>query len=263
VSSEAERVAIITGAARGIGLAIAERLTSEGGAVCITDLDIEPAEQAAQQLRSAGANVLALGGDVASHTDCERWVAETVERFGALHILVNNAGLTRDAMVHRMTEQQWRGVQEVVLGGAFHMIQAVAPHFRDRERTAARRIVNIASVSGIYGSTGNANYASAKAGLIGLTRTIAKEWAQFGVTANAVAPGFIATRMTAARAEGQPLGMPAEVREAIVRRIPVGRAGEPADVAAAVAFFCGEDAGFITGQVLEVHGGLPEIAVTG
>lgn len=261
--SSPARVALVTGAARGIGLGIAQRLASEGVAVCITDLDAGPAGQAAAQIEAEGGSALALGGDVSSPADCERWVAEATDRFGDLNILVNNAGLTRDAMVHRMTQQQWQSVQDIVLGGAFHMIQAVAPHFRDRERISPRRIVNIASVSGIYGSAGNANYASAKAGLIGLTRTIAIEWARFGVTANAIAPGFIATRMTAAREEGQALGMPAEVREAIVKRIPVGRAGEPADVAAAVSFFCSEDAGFITGQVLEVHGGLPDITVTG
>lgn len=258
-----QRVALITGAARGIGLAIAQRLAAEGVAVCISDLDIEPAEQAAKEIADAGGTALALGGDVSSPEECSRWAQAAAERFGDLHILVNNAGMTRDAMVHRMTEQQWQSVQNVVLGGAFHMVQAVAPWFRDRERSAPRRIVNIASVSGIYGSAGNVNYSSAKAGLIGLTRTIAAEWARFGVTVNAIAPGFIATRMTAARGAGDALGMPAEVRDGIVARIPVGRAGEPADIAAAVSYFCSPDAGFVTGQVLEVHGGLADITVTG
>lgn len=262
MTSPPERVALITGAARGIGLAVAQRLAAEGVAVCISDLDREPAEQAAGEMNAKGQQALALSGDVSNPDDCRAWVEQATERFGDLHILVNNAGLTRDAMVHRMTEQQWRSVQDVVLGGAFHMIQAVAPRFRDRERRAPRRIVNITSVSGIYGSAGNANYSSAKAGLIGLTRTVAMEWARFGVTVNAIAPGFIATRMTAARTEGEALGMPPEVREAIVGRIPVGRAGEPGDIAAAVSYFCGEDAGFVTGQVLEVHGGLPDITVT-
>jgi 3-oxoacyl-[acyl-carrier protein] reductase len=257
-----DRVALITGGGRGIGLAIAKRLARNGNAICLTDLDREPAEAAAAAIESEGGRALALAGDVSSPEDCENWARAAVARFGDLHILVNNAGLTRDAMVHRMSDEQWRLVQDVVLGGAFNMVRAVAPWFRDRERRGPRRIVNIASVSGIYGSPGNVNYSSAKAGLIGFTRTIAVEWARFGVTVNAVAPGFIATRLTAARGAGEAFGVPAEIRDSIVARIPVGRAGDPEDVAAAVSFFCSPDAGFVTGQVLEVHGGLPDITVT-
>jgi 3-oxoacyl-[acyl-carrier protein] reductase len=257
------RVALITGAGRGIGLAIARRLASDGVAVCIADLDLEPAQAAASLIESEGGQALALAGDVARLEACVGWAEAAVERFGNLHILVNNAGLTRDAMVHRMSDEQWQLVQDVVLGGAFNTVRAVAPWFRDRERRAPRRIVNVASVSGIYGSPGNVNYSAAKAGVIGLTRTIAAEWARFGVTVNAVAPGFITTRMTAARTGERELGMPPDVRDAIIARIPVGRAGEPEDVAAAVAYFCSPDAGFVTGQVLEIHGGLPDITVTG
>jgi 3-oxoacyl-[acyl-carrier protein] reductase len=259
-----DRVAIITGAARGIGLAAAERLASAGIAVCVTDLDSEAAQSAAASIERDGGRALGLGGDVSRPGDCESWARAAADRFGSLHILVNNAGLTRDAFVHKMTDEQWRLVQDVVLGGAFNMVRAVSPWFRDRERKAPRRIVNISSVSGIYGSPGNVNYASAKAGLIGMTRTLAVEWARFGVTVNAVAPGFIATRMTAQRDEaaGGALGMPAEIRDGIVARIPLGRAGEPEDVAAAVSFFCSPDAGFVTGQVLEVHGGLADMNVT-
>jgi 3-oxoacyl-[acyl-carrier protein] reductase len=257
-----DRVALITGGGRGIGLAIAKRLARNGNAVCISDVDADRAQAAAAEIESEGGRALGIGGDVTITADCENWARAAADRFGDLHILVNNAGFTRDAFVHKMTDEQWRLVQDVVLGGAFNMIRAVSPWFRDRERTAPRRIVNIASVSGIYGSPGNANYSSAKAGMIGLTRSIAIEWARFGVTVNAVAPGFIVTRLTAARAAGDQFGIPAEVRDAIVSRIPLGRPGEPDDVATAVSFFCAPDAGFITGQVLEVHGGLPDISVT-
>jgi 3-oxoacyl-[acyl-carrier protein] reductase len=261
-SSPDDRVALITGAGRGIGLAIAQRLARNGNAVCITDLDGELAQAAATAIEDEGGRALGIGGDVTSAADCDGWTRAAADRFGDVHILVNNAGLTRDAFVHRMTDEQWRLVQDVVLGGSFNMIRAVSPWFRDRERAAPRRIVNIASVSGIYGSPGNSNYSSAKAGIIGLTRSIAIEWARFGVTVNAVAPGFIVTRLTAVRGAGDQFGIPAEVRDAIVARIPLGRPGEPDDVATAVSFFCAPDAGFITGQTLEVHGGLPDINVT-
>jgi len=257
------RVALITGAGRGIGAAIATRLAAGGAAVAVIDLDVEPANETAAAIERDGGAALALAGDVADAEACARWAQAAAERFGGLDILVNNAGLTRDAMVHRMDRATWDIVQNVVLGGAFNMIQAVAPWFRDRERSRPRRIVNVSSVSGIYGSPGNANYASAKAGLIGLTKSIAAEWARFGVTVNAVAPGFIDTRMTAAREGSGGLGMPSEIRESLVSRIPLGRVGTSDDVAAAVAYLCSEDAGYVTAQVLEIHGGMPDISVTG
>ncbi len=257
------RSALVTGAGRGIGAAIAHQLAAAGIAVGVIDLDAAPAEEVAASIQSAGGEAIALAGDVANAADSRRWAEQVAERFGTLDILVNNAGLTRDAMIHRMDRPTWDIVQDVVLGGAFNMIQAVAPWFRDREGSRARRIVNVSSVSGIYGSVGNANYSAAKAGLIGLTKAMAAEWARFGVTVNAVAPGFIATRMAAARESPGGLGMPVEVREALIARIPLGRAGLPDDVAAAVAYFCSEQAGFVTAQVLEIHGGMPDITVTG
>jgi 3-oxoacyl-[acyl-carrier protein] reductase len=255
------RVALVTGAARGIGRAIAQRLVDEGAAVCITDVDGDVAETTAREL---GDTAIAVQGSVANLAHCQEAAQRAADAFGGLHILVNNAGLTRDAMVHRMNDDDWDIVNDVVLRGTFNAIRAVAPWFRDRERSAPRRIVSIASVAGIHGSVGNANYAAAKAGVIALTRSIAREWARFGVTVNAVAPGYIETRLTAVRTgpEDQ-FGIPAEVREKLLARIPVGRGGTPEDVANAVAFFCSPDAGYVTGQTLEVHGGLADITVTG
>ena len=251
---------LVTGAGRGIGLAIAERLAAQGAQVCVADVDPAPAEEAAARI---GGTAMAVAGDVSDADDCERMVRAVAERFGDLHILVNNAGLTRDAMVHKMSDADWDAVTGVVLDGTFNCVRAAAPWLRDKERSAPRRIVNIASTSGIYGSPGNLNYSAAKAGVVGLTRALAREWARFGVTVNAVAPGFIETRLTAARPDGGALGIDAGVRDAIIARIPVGRAGRPEDVAGAVAFFCAPDNGYVTGQVLEVHGGMFDITVTG
>jgi 3-oxoacyl-[acyl-carrier protein] reductase len=253
-------VALVTGAGRGIGQAIAERLGAEGAAICVADVDDEAARETAAVLGQKGTRAIAVAGDVAKPDDCRRMAETAAGELGGLHILVNNAGLTRDAMVHRMDDSTWDLVQDVVLRGTFNCVRAVAPWFRDRERMAPRRIVNISSVSGVYGSIGNANYAAAKAGVIGFTKSLAREWARFGVTANAVAPGFIETRLTAER-QGD-FGIPRELREELIARIPVGRAGLPEDVAGAVAYFCSPGAGYVTGQVLEVHGGMAEIAVT-
>ncbi len=254
-------VAIITGAGRGIGLAIARRLAADGAALCVTDLDGQVLSQAARELEAGGAEVLAVAGSVADPDQCAAAAAAAAERFGSLHILVNNAGLTDDAMVHNMTDAQWDLVNNVVLRGSFNMIRAVAPWFRDRERSAPRRVVNIASVAGIYGTVGNVNYAAAKAGVIALTRSIAREWARFGVTVNAVAPGYVQTRLTAPRenrAEG--FGMPPAAVQNMLANIPVGRGGKPEDIAHAVAFFCSPESDYITGQTLEVHGGLGDLS---
>ena len=263
------RAAVVTGAGRGIGRAIALHLAGMGAGVCVNDLDADVAEESAAAVRAAGGEAVAAPGSVADPADCRRVAEEAGRAFGGVDVLVNNAGLTADAWVHRMTDDQWDLVMDVVLRGAFNCVRAVAPLMRDAAKAEGpggphRKVVNIASTAGIHGSPGNANYAAAKAGLIGLTRSLAREWAPFRINVNAVAPGFVDTRLTAAREGGDPrFGIPPEVRAGIVARIPIGRAGTPEDVAAAVGYLASPGADYVTGQVLEVHGGLAEISVVG
>ncbi len=244
------RTAIVTGAARGIGAATARRLAADGFAVAVLDLDEQQCADTVSAITDAGGRALALGANVADAASVERAVARVAEELGAPTVLVNNAGIIRDNLLFKMTEDDWDAVLAVHLRGAFLMSRAVQEH---QVKAGWGRVVNLSSTSAL-GNRGQANYAAAKAGMQGLTKTLAIELGRFGVTANAIAPGFIVTDMTRATAER--LGVSFEDFIAHnAAEIPVGRAGTPDDIAAAASFFCSEAAGFVSGQVLYVAGG--------
>ena len=244
------RVAIVTGAARGIGAATATRLARDGFAVAVLDLDESAAKGTVQTIEAAGGRALAVGADVSDAEQVESAVARVVAELGPPTVLVNNAGVIRDNLLFKMTEADWDTVMNVHLRGAFLMSRAVQKHMIDAKWG---RIVNLSSTSAL-GNRGQANYAAAKAGLQGFTKTLAIELGKFGVTANAVAPGFIQTEMTKATAERS--GIPFEdFIKGATAMIPVARVGQPEDIANVVSFFVSEGAGFVSGQVLYAAGG--------
>ncbi len=244
------RVAIVTGAARGIGAATAQRLAQDGFAVAVLDLDEGSAKGTVEAIEAAGGRALAVGADVSDAAQVEAAVERVVAELGAPTVLVNNAGVTRDNMLFKMTESDWDMVMNVHLRGAFLMARAAQKHMIDAKWG---RIVNLSSVSAL-GNRGQANYSTAKAGLQGLTKTLAIELGKFGVTANAIAPGFIQTEMTKATAER--MGVPFEAFiEGASKTIPVGRVGQPEDIAALVSYLVSEESGFVSGQVIYAAGG--------
>lgn len=247
MSGATGRVALVTGGSRGIGRAIALRLAQDGIAVAVNYRgNAEAAAAIVAQIEAAGGRALALGGDVATSAGAAKLVTDTVAGLGRLDILVNNAGITRDNLTLRMSEEDWDAVLSTNLKGAFLCAKAaLRPLLKAR---ASGRIISISSVVGIVGNAGQANYSAAKAGLIGLTKSLAKEVASRGITVNAVAPGFINTDMTA--------GLAAELAEGALKAIPLGRFGEAEDIAEAVAFLASPAARYITGQVLSVDGGM-------
>jgi len=241
-----DRVALVTGSGRGIGRAIADRLADGGCRVVVADVDGASAEQAAAEIGVAyETETLGVGANVADATSVKQMVEAAVAAFGSVDILVNNAGITRDGLLLRMKEADWDQVLAVNLKGAFLCTQQAA---RLMAKGRWGRIVNIASIVGAMGNIGQANYVAAKAGLIGLTKTVAREYASRGITCNAVAPGFIDTAMTQALTE--------EIRAALLAQIPMQRLGSPEDVATTVAFLASEAAGYVTGQVVHVNGGM-------
>ncbi|MFJ6573624.1 3-oxoacyl-ACP reductase FabG [Streptomyces sp. NPDC091292] len=250
MSSTDQRVAVVTGAARGIGAATAVRLAAEGRAVAVIDLDESACKGTVEQIKAAGGRAIAVGCDVSDQEQVEAAVARIVEELGAPTVLVNNAGVLRDNLLFKMDVSEWDTVMSVHLRGAFLMAKACQKHMVD---AGFGRIVNLSSSSAL-GNRGQVNYSAAKAGLQGFTKTLAKELGKFGVTANAVAPGFIATEMTKATADRVGMGFE-DFKAAAASMIPVQRVGTPDDIANAIAFFTGDDAGFVSGQVLYVAGG--------
>ena len=246
------RVAVITGAARGIGFGIAQRFAAEGAAIAVLDLDEAAAAAAADRLVAGGDGVRAIGVgcDVADAAAAEAAVARVVEELGGIHVLVNNAGVTRDNLLFKMTEEDWDMVMGVHLKGAFNMTKAAQARFVEQRYG---KVVNLSSVSAL-GNRGQANYAAAKMGIQGFTRTLGIELGPYGINANAVAPGFIVTEMTDATARRLKME-PEELQRASAEVTPVRRVGQPEDIAAAVAFLSSDDASFITGQTLYVDGG--------
>jgi 3-oxoacyl-[acyl-carrier protein] reductase len=239
------KIALVTGGAQGIGRAIALALAREGAQVAISDINVEKAQETCREIEALGRKALAVGGSVADAKAAEAMVEKAVEAFGGLDILVNNAGITRDGILLRMKEEDWDLVLDVNLKGAFHCTKA---SLRPLIKRGRGKIINIASVTGQMGNAGQANYAASKAGLIGLTKSVAREYASRNIQVNAVAPGFVDTAMSQA--------IPQKEREMLIKAIPMERLGTPEDIAEAVLFLASPASDYITGQVLNVNGGM-------
>ncbi len=267
------KVAIVTGSGRGIGRSIALRLAHDGASVVINDLDDAPAAETVAEIEAAGGRAVACIGDVTAKDFGDRIVATAVESFGDCHIVVNNAGYTWDSVIQKMSDEQWYAIIDVHLTAPFRILRAFANHLKpavEAERRDGRRIVrkivNISSTSGVNGNAGQVNYSSGKAGIMGMTRTLAKEWGRYDVTVNAVAFGYIQTRLTTPLAEGEggtidvqgrtvKVGIQAGRLAALNQMIPLGRGGTPEEAAGSVYLFCSPDSDYVSGQTLVVNGG--------
>jgi 3-oxoacyl-[acyl-carrier protein] reductase len=260
--------AIVTGSARGIGRAVAELLSDNGAQVLVNDLDGDVAEQAAQEIKG---ETTVFAGDLTKPDIPDQLVQKAVDDFGKIDIIVNNAGYTWDGPIHKMGDEQFQAMLDIHTIVPFRIMRAAAPHLREpakKERDAGeevfRKIVNVSSISGTFGNAGQANYSAAKAGLVGLTKTVAKEWGQFKINVNAVAFGFVETRLTASKEEAGSftkdgeeikLGIPEQLRQMAAMIIPLGRPAQPEEAAGPVFFLCGPYSNYIHGQVLNVTGG--------
>jgi len=241
-----DKVAVVTGASRGIGRAIAERLASEGAKVVVNHrASAEQAEEVVKAIREQGGEAVAMQADVSDFQQAHELMQAITKEFGRIDVLVNNAGTTRDTLLMMMKESDWDLVIDTNLKSVFNCCKAVA---RSMVRQRSGRIINITSVAGLAGNPGQTNYAASKAGIVGFTKSLAKELGTRHITVNAVAPGFVPTALTNS--------LPEDLKQAAIEHTPLGRFGEPEEIAAAVAFFASDEAGFITGQVLSVDGGL-------
>jgi len=268
------RAAIVTGSGRGIGREIALRLARDGASVVINDLDEAPAKEAVAEVERLGGRATACIGDVTEKDFGERIVKTALESFGACHIVVNNAGYTWDSVIQKMSDEQWYAILDVHLTAPFRVLRAFQQYLRtavDEERRkgtrVVRKVVNISSTSGVNGNAGQANYSSGKAGIIGLTKALAKEWGRYDATVNAVAFGYIQTRLTTPLQEGESGEIEVQGRKvkvgiqggrlaALNQMIPLGRGGTPEEAAGAVYLFCSPDSDYVSGQCLVVNGGL-------
>lgn len=269
------KVALITGSGRGIGRSIALKLAAEGARVVINDLDAAPAQEVVDEIRKAGGQAVACVGSVTAPDFAERFVGTAVSEFKGLDIIVNNAGYTWDNVVQKMTDEQWYAMMDVHLTAPFRILRAAQPVIRalskqekDSGQTVVRKVVNISSVAGLFGNAGQTNYSTAKAGITGMTMTLAKEWGRMNVTVNCVAYGFIKTRLTVsaesestANIDGRDIkvGVNPDLMAAMERMIPLGRGGSPDEAAGAVYLLCIPESDYISGQTLMCSGGLTGI----
>ena len=269
------KVALITGSGRGIGRSIALKLASEGARIVVNDLDAAPAQEVVDEIRKAGGQAVACVGSVSAPDFAERFVGTAVSEFKGLDIIVNNAGYTWDNVVQKMTDEQWYAMIDVHLTAPFRILRAVQPVIRalskqekEAGQTVVRKVVNISSVAGLFGNAGQTNYSTAKAGITGMTMTLAKEWGRMNVTVNCVAYGFIKTRLTVsaesdstANIDGRDIkvGVNPDLMAAMERMIPLGRGGSPDEAAGAVYLLCIPESDYISGQTLMCSGGLTGI----
>ena len=269
------KVALITGSGRGIGRAIALKLASEGARIVVNDLDAEPAQETVQAIQAAGGQAVACVGSVSAPDFAERFVGTAVSEFKGLDIIVNNAGYTWDNVIQKMTDEQWYAMIDCHLTAPFRILRAAQPVIRalgkaegEAGQRVVRKVVNISSVAGLFGNAGQTNYSTAKAGIVGMTQTLAKEWGRMNVTVNCVAYGFIKTRLTVtadgaatANIDGRDIkvGVNPDLMAAMERGIPLGRGGTPEEAAGAVYLLCIPESDYVSGQTLMCSGGLTGI----